>query len=409
MADAATPFVLGWEEWVALPDLGLPAIKAKIDTGARTSALHAFLVEPFGPIAQPRVRFGIHPIPGRNDIEIYCAAPVVDRREVTSSNGERETRYVILSTIEIGGRRWPIEITLTNRETMAYRMLLGRQAIREDVYVDPSASFRQPRLSYKLYRHIPTRDIVHRPLRVALLTRTPERPSNQRLLAAAADRGHVLEIIDVARLAIGFRGRPCLEHDGAPLAHYDAVLPRLPAKEGPLAIAAIRELELAGATAINPAAAVERLRDPVAAMQLLAHQSIAVAPPSRTASEQSTEWGRRRAHPVTRLLVIGGDIVGAAEVRHGTMRDTGSRKLAADRSVAKRAAKALGLGLAAVDVVAGEGEARVVAKVSAAPDIGALEKVTGARIAERIVAEIETSARSWVRRDERAEPDEPKN
>jgi ribosomal protein S6--L-glutamate ligase len=152
MPPQEVPFILGWEEWVALPELGLPAIKAKVDTGARTSALHAVFVEPFGPARNQKVRFGVHPIPRRDDIEIVCLARVVDRRQVTSSNGEREIRYVISTQIQIGERAWPIEVTLTNRDAMSYRMLLGRQAIAEGILVDPAASFRQPRLRYKLYR-----------------------------------------------------------------------------------------------------------------------------------------------------------------------------------------------------------------------------------------------------------------
>ena len=152
MPPVAAPFILGWEEWVALPELGLPAIKAKVDTGARTSALHAFFVEPYGTSRAPRVRFGVHPMPRQADVEIICTAALVDRREVRSSNGEREERYVISTPIRIGDREWPIEVTLTNRHTMSYRMLLGRQAIAEDVLVDPGASFRQPRLRYKLYQ-----------------------------------------------------------------------------------------------------------------------------------------------------------------------------------------------------------------------------------------------------------------
>ena len=152
MPPPLAPFILGWEEWVALPELGLPAIKAKVDTGARTSALHAAFVEPFGPARSLKVRFGVHPIPRRADVEIVCAARVIDRRQVTSSNGEREIRYVISTPIKIGDRQWPIEVTLTNRHAMSYRMLLGRQAIGAGILVDPGTSFRQPRLRYKLYR-----------------------------------------------------------------------------------------------------------------------------------------------------------------------------------------------------------------------------------------------------------------
>jgi ribosomal protein S6--L-glutamate ligase len=143
--------MLGWEEWVVLPELGLPAVKAKVDTGARTSALHAFYVEPFGPARARKVRFGVQPVPRRWDIEVECVARLVDRREVRSSNGEREQRYVIETPIRIGEREWPIEVTLTNRNIMTYRMLLGRQAIASDVLVDPSSSFLQPKLGYKVY------------------------------------------------------------------------------------------------------------------------------------------------------------------------------------------------------------------------------------------------------------------
>lgn len=143
---------MGWEEWLALPALELPAIRAKIDTGAKTSALHAFVIEPFGPGSSRRVRFGIHPIPGRDDIERYCTAAVIDRREVTSSNGDKEMRFVIRTGVIMGSLSWEIEVTLTNREGMAYRMLLGRQGIKSGMLVDPSTSFRQPKLSARLYR-----------------------------------------------------------------------------------------------------------------------------------------------------------------------------------------------------------------------------------------------------------------
>ncbi len=142
--------IVGWQEWVALPDLGLPALKAKIDTGAKTSALHTDFIEPFGTSRRPKVRFSIHPNPDA-DLEITATADVIDQREVISSNGVRELRYVIETPLALGGLQWPIEVTLTNREHMTYRMLIGRQAIRSDMLVDCAVSFRQPRLSYGLY------------------------------------------------------------------------------------------------------------------------------------------------------------------------------------------------------------------------------------------------------------------
>src|SRR5204862_5371823 len=109
MPPVAPPFILGWEEWIALPDLGLPAIKAKVDTGARTSALHAFFVEPVCTKRHPRVRFGVHPIPRRADIETVCTAPLVDQRDVTSSNGDREKRHVTSTPVRTGDRQREIE------------------------------------------------------------------------------------------------------------------------------------------------------------------------------------------------------------------------------------------------------------------------------------------------------------
>ena len=165
---------LGWEEWLALPALGLPAIKAKVDTGARTSALHAEVIETFGAPDSPKVRFLIQPDPDRPKLEIICTAPVVDRRDITSSNGQTELRYVIATEMQIGGVRRTIEITLTNRETMSYRMLLGRSAFGENTVVSPDRSFLQPKLSYDLYKEIKPPKPSTRPLRIALLTREPD-------------------------------------------------------------------------------------------------------------------------------------------------------------------------------------------------------------------------------------------
>lgn len=139
--DATPKLVVGWREWVALDSLRLPAIKAKMDTGARTSALHAFYVEPVSIAGRQRVRFGIHPLQGRTDIEVHCVADAVDFRQVTDSGGHREMRWVIAAPIRLGGASWPIEVTLTNRDDMMFRMLVGRTAMGRRITVDPARSY----------------------------------------------------------------------------------------------------------------------------------------------------------------------------------------------------------------------------------------------------------------------------
>ena len=132
---------VGWREWVSLPELGLTHIKAKIDTGARTSALHAFTLEPFQRKSKKMVRFGIHPLQQNTSVEIFCEAEIIDRRFVTDSGGHREKRYVIRTRLALGDRHWPIELTLTNRDTMRFRMLLGRTAMQSRLLVIPERSF----------------------------------------------------------------------------------------------------------------------------------------------------------------------------------------------------------------------------------------------------------------------------
>lgn len=143
--------LLGWREWVALPDLGIPRIKAKIDTGARTSTLHAFRVESFMADGAEMARFWIHPRQRRTDIEFECVAAVIDRRVIRDSGGHAESRPVIRTRVRIGPEWLDIEASLTDRDPMLFRMLLGRTALRGRFQVDPGASYllggRRPRKS----------------------------------------------------------------------------------------------------------------------------------------------------------------------------------------------------------------------------------------------------------------------
>ena len=133
-----TLVTLGWREYVALPDLGIRRLKTKVDTGARTSAIHAFFVEK---LDNGRVRFGIHPR-RKSDREVWIQTDMTDERWVTDSGGHRELRPVIRTVVELGGKRWPIELTLTARDSMKFRMLLGRTALVAGGFrVDPAQSY----------------------------------------------------------------------------------------------------------------------------------------------------------------------------------------------------------------------------------------------------------------------------
>ncbi|MEJ2483735.1 MAG: ATP-dependent zinc protease [Gemmatimonadota bacterium] len=133
--------IIGWREWVRLPGLGIDFIKAKVDTGARTSSLHAFDLEEFVRDGIAHVRFMIHPEQRKPRPEIPAELPLLARRRVRDSGGKVELRPIVETQVELHGRRWPIELTLTRRDAMGFRMLLGRQAIRGHFIVDPSGSY----------------------------------------------------------------------------------------------------------------------------------------------------------------------------------------------------------------------------------------------------------------------------
>ncbi len=132
---------IGWREWIGFPELGIERIKAKIDTGARTSAIHAYRVRKIDDADEPRVEFFLHPVQRRREPEIQCVARIIDERTIKSSNGKQETRYVIITPMRLGEAVWPIELTLTDRDQMGFRVLAGRAAIRGHCVVDPALSF----------------------------------------------------------------------------------------------------------------------------------------------------------------------------------------------------------------------------------------------------------------------------
>ncbi len=440
----------GWEEWIALPELGLPAIKAKVDTGARTSALHAHDIETFGSAAHPKVRFNVHPIAGRDDIVITCSAPLVDRREVTSSNGESEQRYVIETKLEVGGQSWPIEVTLTNRANLTSRMLLGRQALNDHITISATERRLQPDLSYDVYHSAAVRKTApKRALRIAVLSRE-DNYSTRRLVEVGEARGHTVEVIDTTRCYMAINAMaPEVHYDGKRLPRYDAVIPRIGASITPYGTAVIRQFETIGTYCVNGSAGITASRDKLHAHQVLAGKRISMPTTAFAASPKDTsnlmalvgtaplivkllestqgkgvvlaetkkaaesvidafrglkanflvqDFVKEAAGEDIRCLVIAGKVV-AAMKRTGAEGDFrsnlhrgGSAKVVRiskeERDTALRAARAFGLGKAGVDLLRSDSGPKVL-EVNSSPGFEGIEKATGKDIVGKLYDEIE--------------------
>ena len=217
--------IVGWREWAALPALGIERIKVKLDTGARTSALTHFMLNAVAARGTDSPVFYVHPEQRRRLPEILCEAPIVDERIVTSSNGEREHRYVIETLIRLGTVEWPIELTLTNRVGMSFRMLLGREAIRRRMVVDPGSSFRLSATKSGPVKAAGNGEVI---VKIALLARNANLYTHKRFVEAAEARGHEIDVIDTLRVYLNVAShRPQIRYRGEILQDYDAVIPRI--------------------------------------------------------------------------------------------------------------------------------------------------------------------------------------
>ncbi len=269
--------VIGREEWCNLPELNLPAVKARVDSGAKTSALHAYQIQPFERDGKPHVRFRVHPIQGNREIVKRCEAEVIDRRMVKSSSGESEKRHVILTQLQLGGESWPIEITLTNRDSMGYRMLIGREAMKGRLMVDPEEAFKLGRISEQEARgYYRTTQKHHNPLSIALLANNPDLYSNKRIIEAGKQRGHEMQFIRVQNCYMNITANNPMVYyrGGEELGDVEAVIPRIRPSMTFYGCAVVRQFQTMGAYCLNDSVAIARSRDKLRTLQMMARKGV---------------------------------------------------------------------------------------------------------------------------------------
>jgi len=233
--DMQSKFIAGSKEWCSLPQLDIAAVRARVDSGAKTSSIHAFNIEPFTRDSKQWVRFDLHPLQKSRRATIRCEAPVVDRRTIRSSNGSSEKRFVIRTPMTINGATWDIELTLTNRDAMGFRMLLGREAMSGRILVDSEAEY--------LFGDVSDHEMVFLDIRQCYMKLDADAP------------------------AVHYR-------DGRILNDLDAVIPRIRPSMTFYGCAITRHFESLGVYALNNSAAITQSRDKLYSLQMLQEQGL---------------------------------------------------------------------------------------------------------------------------------------
>ncbi|MES2575223.1 MAG: 30S ribosomal protein S6--L-glutamate ligase [Bacteroidota bacterium] len=271
--------ILGSEEWCSFPELGIPTIKARVDSGAKTSALHAINIAPFKKEGQNWVKFDINPIQNNVKTVIHCEAPLVDKRVVKSSSGFREERYVIQTNLEIGNSKWLIEMTLTNRDSMGFRMLLGREAMSGRVMVDPEQQYLlgQPTTDNlkEVYKNA---EKVSSGLRIGLLASNPELYSNKRIMEAGEMRGHEMHFLNIKECYMKLDAKtPAIHYRGGLILNqFDAIIPRIRPSITFYGCTLTRQFEAMNVFCLNSSTAITQSRDKLFSLQLLLQSGIEI-------------------------------------------------------------------------------------------------------------------------------------
>ncbi len=269
--------ILGSEEWCAFPELGIPAIKARVDSGAKTSALHAINITPFVKNEENWIRFDINPIQNNLKTVIHCEAKLIDKRIVKSSSGFREQRYVIQSKIEIGSEDWNIEMTLTNRDSMGFRMLLGREAMSGRILVDPEEKYLLGQTTHEQLKSYYVNTIIEKTgLRIAVLASNPALYSNRRIMETGEMRGHEMSFLNIKECYMKLDAeKPEIHYRGGKiLDKFDAIIPRIRPSITFYGCALTRQFEAMKVFCLNSAAAITQSRDKLFSLQLLLHHGV---------------------------------------------------------------------------------------------------------------------------------------
>lgn len=446
--------IAGSEEWVSLPDLGLPMIKVRVDSGAKTSAIHAVNISPFQRNGEAWVSFDVYPLQYDGKKVVHCEAPVIDKRIIKSTSGSRESRYVIRTVLKVVEEAWEIELTLANRDSMGYRMLLGREAMRGKMLVDPDSSFLFGSLAKEeaenFYKKA-TEDVQG--LRIGLLASNPDLYSNQRIIEAGEQLGHHVEFLDIKQCYIKLDAKTPEVHyrGGRILNDLDAVIPRIRPSMTYYGCALTRQFESMGVFALNSSSAISHSRDKLYSLQLMlnsgldipitgfanspldtndlikmvggspliikllegtqgkgvvlaetkkAAESVINAFKSLNANILVQEFIKEANGKDLRCFVINGKVVAAMqrEAPPGEFRanihlgGTGTvvKITKEERKLAIQAAKAMGLDVAGVDLIRSS-KGPLLLEVNSSPGLEGIEGATGKDIAKEMIRAIENN------------------
>ena len=271
--------IVGSEEWCALPDFNIPFIKARIDSGAKTSSLHATNIIEYTSNGETYITFNVFPIEKSFHVSVKCRAKVVDKRVIKSSNNVSELRYVITTKLSLNNSTWDIELSLSNRTDLDYRMLLGREAMNNKLLVDPSESFVHGEHSLDfVFNSYPKNLEKKKHLKMVLLASNPNLYSNKRIMETAKARGHEIIFAPIRSCFMSLNGKESYVHmeGGKILTDIDVIIPRIRPSDTYYACILLRQFKAQGALVFNDHSAISQSRDKLKALQIMASKGLSL-------------------------------------------------------------------------------------------------------------------------------------